>query len=237
MYHIKGLFIPSASHLSSSVFCRMWRYFERWSWASWKEGRTSTRPCASSLASTAMRSSRASRWLALDRYDMAAVLLSMFRALETTSTAWSTSGFLTLIICVLCLEKSSGHSFGGGAERAGTADDECGRQLKSGLATQLPYPQHVQRGQRGHLHQRVRRETLAGQRSVVILSMFINETGIHCVCSSNQISICPLITLLVSRPSRVCLYSVLSLSWCALSPQHSLLCLPVSIFCTLPTSF
>ena len=51
--------------------CRMWRYSERWSWASWKEGRTSTRPCASSPASAAMRSSPASPWPASDRYDTA----------------------------------------------------------------------------------------------------------------------------------------------------------------------
>lgn len=61
----------SLSSLTPLCLSRMWRYSERWSWASWKEDRTSTRPCASSLASTAMRSSPASPWLVSDRYDMA----------------------------------------------------------------------------------------------------------------------------------------------------------------------
>ena len=65
------LFIRSATHLSSPMSCRMWRYSEHWSWASWKEGKTSTRPCASSLVSAAMRSSPASPWLVSDRYDTA----------------------------------------------------------------------------------------------------------------------------------------------------------------------
>lgn len=77
--------------------------------------------------------------------------------------------------CVVCSEKSSGHSLGGGAERTGAADDERGGQSKSGLATQLPHPQHVQRGPRGHLHQGGRCQTLAGQRSVVILSLLSIE--------------------------------------------------------------
>lgn len=166
--------------------CRMWRYSERWSWASWKEDRTSTRLCASSLVSTAMRSSQASPWPVSDRYDVKTwcricVVLSTFSALEKKSTftvycsehlrVW------TLIFCVVCSEKSSGYSLGRGAERTGAADDERCGQSKSGLSTQLPCPQHVQWGPWGHLHQGVRCQTLAGKRSEVILCLFIIETG------------------------------------------------------------
>lgn len=64
-------------------------------------------------------------------------------------------------------EKPSSHPAGGGTKRSGAADHERGGQPEPGLAAQLPHPQHVQRGPGGHLHQGGRRQTLAGQRSVV----------------------------------------------------------------------
>lgn len=68
-------------------------------------------------------------------------------------------------------EKPSSHPAGGGTKRSGAADHERGGQPESGLAAQLPHPQHVQRGPGGHLHQGGRRQTLAGQRSVVFQLM------------------------------------------------------------------
>lgn len=58
-----------------------------------------------------------------------------------------------LFFFIVYSEKSSSHSIGRRAERAGTADNECGSQSNSSLATELPHPQHVQRGPGGHLHQ------------------------------------------------------------------------------------
>lgn len=73
------------------------------------------------------------------------------------------------LLCSSCFpsEKPSSHPAGGGTKRSGAADHERSGQPEQGLAAQLPHPQHVQRGPGGHLHQGGRRQTLAGQRSVV----------------------------------------------------------------------
>lgn len=134
----------------------------------------------------------------------------------------------TLIICVFCSEKSSGHSPGRGAARTGAADDERGGQSKSGLSTQLPHPQHVQRGPRGHLHQGVRCQTLAGQRSAVIFLFVYHETRTNSVAT-----VCSAIAFW-SLPSF--LIVSISLHWHSLSPRHSIF--PVCITQTpLSTSF
>lgn len=120
-----------------------------------------------------------------------------FRKVQYLHRIW-VNRVWTLIICAVCSEKSPGHSLGRGAERTGAADDERGSQSKPGLATQLPYSQHVQWGPRSHLHQRSRCEILAGQRSVVILSVFITETRKSSV-DPDCLCISPL-TLFISSP-------------------------------------
>lgn len=129
--------------------------------------------------------------------------------------------FSTLIVCVVCAEKSSGHSLGRGAEGIGAAGDERRGQSESGLSTQLPHSQHVQWGPGGRLHQGVRCQTLAGPRSGVIFCLFINETkhkfygGIMSLCS------------LISSSPPDC-RSSLALYWCSLSTRCSLSFLSLS---------
>jgi len=87
-----------------------------------------------------------------------------------------------LVLVLVRSEKPSGHPLGRGAARPGAAGDERRRQPEPGLATQLPHPQHVQRGPGGHLHPGVRCQTLAGQRSageggVTLCFPFIIETS------------------------------------------------------------
>lgn len=147
-----------------------------------------------------------------------------FHAIAWWHCPRTSEGFNTFF-CTVCSEKPSCHPLGGGAAGPGAADDERGRQSESGLAAQLPHPQHVQRGPRGHLHQGGRCQTLAGQRSVVTALLFIIETGKRSVGGESQMFVFWFICLppLLSVPSVTTLFI-----GHALSPQHcpSSLCLP-----------
>lgn len=142
----------------------------------------------------------------------------------------------TLTMCAVCSEKSPGHPLGRGAEGPGAADHERGGEPEQGFATQLPHSQHVQRGPRGHLHQGGRCQTLAGQRSVATLSVFITKTRKSSAdpdwLSISELTpfISPALSVYSPPPLQLC--DIAPSIICLFSPRGSItvcyLCLPCS---------